>query len=97
MAQLLAPDGRLVCLEFPTYKPPSTGGPPWAVRPNEYVAYLSKPGQKVQYDSEGLIVGVNEENPDRDSLGLVRTAHWKPARTHEIGKDTDWMSVWTHQ
>lgn len=29
--QLLAKDGRLVCLEFPTYKAPSTGGPPFGL------------------------------------------------------------------
>lgn len=97
MAQLLAPGGRLICLEFPTYKPPSTGGPPWAVRSNEYVAYLSKPGEKVQYDSEGLVTEIDVDKPARSSNGLVRMAHWKPERTHDIGKDTDRMSVWTHQ
>ena len=97
MAQLLRPQGRLICLEFPAYKPPSAGGPPWAVRPWDYVAYLSKPGVPVQYDSEGLVTGVNEENPDRNADGLVRMAHYQPVRTHEIGKGTDWISVWRHQ
>ena len=97
MAQLLAPTGRLICLEFPTYKEPSTGGPPWALPPLVYVAHLSKPGKDVTYDEEGLVKDVDEDRPERDAKGLVRTAHWKPERTHEIGKGTDWMSVWQHQ
>ncbi|PNS19169.1 Hybrid signal transduction protein dokA [Sphaceloma murrayae] len=97
MAELLTPDGRLICLEFPTYKEPSTGGPPWAVRPVEYVGYLSRPGDKVDYDDQGFVKGVDEENPERTEKGLVRIAHFQPDRTHEIGKGTDWISVWRHQ
>lgn len=98
MAQLLAPNGRLVCLEFPTYKPVSAGGPPWAVRPAYYIAYLSKPGEEVQFTEDGEVVGgVDEENPERSGRGLVRAAHWQPERTHEIGKGTDWISIWKHQ
>src|SRR3569833_127970 len=33
MSQLLAPDGRLVCLQWPSIKPPSEPGPPWGVTP----------------------------------------------------------------
>ncbi|GAB7355604.1 hypothetical protein MBLNU459_g6332t1 [Dothideomycetes sp. NU459] len=97
MAQLLSPTGVLVCLEFPTYKPVSAGGPPWAVRPAYYVAYLSKPGEEVQFDEAGAVVGVDEEEPERSDRGLVRVAHWQPERTHEIGKGTDWISVWRRQ
>ncbi|KAF4550317.1 Thiopurine S-methyltransferase-like protein [Elsinoe fawcettii] len=97
MAELLAPDGRLVCLEFPTYKEPNTGGPPWAVRPVEYVAYLSQPGERVEYDDQGFVVGIDEENPNRTEKGLIRAAHFQPDRTHEIGKGTDWIAIWKHQ
>ncbi|KAG8625305.1 hypothetical protein KVT40_007056 [Elsinoe batatas] len=97
MAELLAPHGRLVCLEFPTYKEPSTAGPPWAVRPVEYVGYLSKPGEKLEYDSDGFVKGIDEENPSRSEKGLIRVAHYQPDRTHEIGKGTDWVAIWKHQ
>ena len=97
MAQLLNPDGRLICVEFPTYKPPKTGGPPWACTPLDYVAYLSRPGERVEYDDEGHVTGVDEESPERSPAGLVRMAHFRPERTHEIGKGTDWVSVWRHQ
>lgn len=95
--ELLAPKGRLICLEFPTYKDPKSEGPPWAVRPNEYVAYLSKPGQKVEYGEDGLVKGVDEEKPELAENGLVRVAHFQPERTHEIGKGTDWISIWKHR
>jgi len=97
MAQLLAPQGVLICLEFPTHKAPSAGGPPWAVRPVDYVAYLSKPGEKVEYDEEGFVTGWDEEKPERNENGLVRIAHFQPERTHETGKGTDWISAWKHQ
>ncbi|KAA6414026.1 MAG: thiol methyltransferase [Lasallia pustulata] len=81
MSQLLAPApaANLICLEFPTYKDPSLGGPPFGLSPAVYVEHLSHPG---------------EELPPG---GLERVAHWQPERTHEIGKGTDWVSVWRHQ
>ena len=43
---LLAPEGRVVCVEFPTDKPSSTGGLPWALPPkvlkNPEGAHLSE-------------------------------------------------------
>lgn len=47
MQQLLAqPSGRLVCLEFPTGKHPSTGGPPHSAAFWFYQLHLSKPGNQ---------------------------------------------------
>ncbi|KAL1310485.1 hypothetical protein AAFC00_000775 [Neodothiora populina] len=116
MSRLLSPTGRLVCLEFPTYKAPSLGGPPWAVRPAFYVALLSRPGEAIEYDDGGNLkngyeydeqVGLVKrtereagvevvEGVERTEKGLLRVAHWRPERTHEIGKETDWISVWRH-
>lgn len=31
MADLLSPNGTLVCLEFPLYKDPKLPGPPWGL------------------------------------------------------------------
>jgi len=98
-AQLLSPGGRLVCIEFPTYKPPETGGPPWALPPKIYLAHLSRPGQDLPYDEKGYLEE-DKLGPVADN-GLERIAHFKPERTHQIGLDadgkvTDWVSVWRH-
>lgn len=95
MSQLLSNDGRLVCLEFPTYKAPSTGGPPWGVTPSTYVCHLNRPGEKIKYDTEGN-VDKEEEGILRSKDALLRIFHWQPTRTHEIGKGTDWISIWCH-
>ncbi|KAG9238140.1 thiol methyltransferas-like protein [Amylocarpus encephaloides] len=96
---LLAPGGRIVCVEFPTYKPHSTGGPPWALPPKVYMAHLSRPGQELPYAEES---GLQEsELGDASPDGLQCIAHFQPKRTHnggydEQGKITDWVSVWAH-
>lgn len=90
-----APQGRLLCIEFPTYKAPSSGGPPHASPPEVYLAHLGQPGKEIPYDENGH---VKQEAVDTsDAAGLERLAHWQPARTHEIGKDTDWISIWQHR
>jgi SAM-dependent methyltransferase len=91
MARLLAPKGTLVCLEFPTYKEPSTGGPPFALPPEVYEIALPYPGEEIEYDGDGYVVKAERQ---RSNSGLVRVAHWQPARTHEIGKGTDWVGLW---
>lgn len=95
MSQLLSSNGRLVCLEFPTYKAPSTGGPPWGVTPSTYVCHLNRPGEKIKYDAEGY-VDKEEEGIPKSKDALLRIFHWQPTRTHEIGKGTDWVSIWCH-
>lgn len=92
MSSLLSPTGRLICLEFPTYKPPSTGGPPWALPPVVYEEILTRPGEEIQYNKEGNVV---VQTPVKDNVkALVRIAHWQPERTHEVGKGTDWVGIW---
>ncbi|KAI9881484.1 MAG: hypothetical protein M1830_000047 [Pleopsidium flavum] len=93
-SQLLAasPAGNLICLEFPTYKPPSTGGPPFGLTSKVYVEHLSHPGEDLPYDGEGNIKADILRRASKG--GLERVAHWQPKRTHEIGKGTDWVSIW---
>ncbi|KAK0107046.1 hypothetical protein ONS95_003757 [Cadophora gregata] len=96
---LLAPEGRLVCVEFPTYKPPSTGGPPWALPPKVYLAHLMRPGEELPYAEDGELL--ESKLGESNKSGLVRIAHFQPERTHQIGynaegKVTDWVSVWAH-
>lgn len=97
--ELLAPQGRVVCVEFPTYKPPSTGGPPWALPPKIYLAHLTRPGLELPYAEDG---GLEESKlGEKSKEGLVRLEHFQPARTHQIGygadgKVTDWIGIWAH-
>jgi methyl halide transferase len=94
MSDILSPDGHLICVEFPTYKDPLLPGPPWALPPDVYVGHLGKPGENVPYDERGRI----QLDPSGriGKGGLERIAHWQAERTHDIGKGTDWVSIWRH-
>jgi methyl halide transferase len=98
MAELLAPGGRLVCLEFPSAKSPSEPGPPWAAPPHSYVAYLGRPGLEPATDEHGGVLKDKVEDPQTG--GLRRIVHMKPPRSHPAGvKDgemIDRISVWEH-
>lgn len=56
MQQLLArPSGRLICLEFPTGKHPSDGGPPHSAAFWFYQLHLANPGnEKIITYGEGM-------------------------------------------
>lgn len=88
---LQKPGGNLICLEFPTYKDPATGGPPYGLTHETYQAHLSDPGDEVPYDDRGYVIQSGKsENPS----ALVLVDHWQPKRTHKIGEGTDWISIW---
>lgn len=102
MAELLAPGGRLICLEWPTEKRPSDGGPPWALPSKIYRSHLQHPGEILPYDEDGDLQEADvgkQSTPD----GLVSVAHLQPKRSFQRmgynseGKITDWISVWAHQ
>lgn len=100
ITSLLAPKGRLVCLEFPSYKPLRDPGPPWGLNPEVYEALLSAPGEPVHYDGngDGTVVSIPSPKP-RDS-SVHRLALVKPLRTHQAGTDEegnvkDFVSVWS--
>ncbi|RCI09309.1 hypothetical protein L249_1557 [Ophiocordyceps polyrhachis-furcata BCC 54312] len=98
LAQLIVPDGRLVCLEFPSSKPMSEPGPPWGVKPELYEVLLSAPGEAPVYRSDGTVAVDPMAQPRHDALH--RLAIIKPSRTHGAGTApdgsvTDFISVWT--
>ena len=96
MSQLLAPSPAvLICLEFPTYKDPSTGGPPYALPPAVYFQHLSRPGETIPYREDGHIVEQTSSVSNEDAL--IRIAHWRAERTHPIGQGTDHVSLWQHK
>lgn len=106
MATLLrrpAPDttstgGVLICLEFPTHKPASSGGPPWSLPPLVHTELLKRPGREILYDDEGVVTKTDREETDN---ALVKIAHYTPRRTHEIGVIKgvvrDSVSMWRHK
>ena len=99
MSELLAADGRLVCLEFPSSKPTNAGGPPYGLPPDIYVAHLSQPGKVVPYDKDGAVAVDSAVSPAGN--GLKRLAHFRPPRSHQAGYDDDgnmddYVSVWGH-
>lgn len=98
MSQLLSrnPGAALICLEYPLYKPPLAGGPPFGLSSEMYEQHLSRPGKVLDYDTEGHVLAEIDGagNPIRDDNGLVRVMHYVPARTHAVGKEKDWISVW---
>lgn len=97
-ASLLAPSGSLICLEFPTHKPASSGGPPWSLPPTVHVELLKRPGEDIQYDDAGVVIASNRTEAED---ALVRVAHYTPSRTHTIGVVQgvvrDGVSVWQHK
>ena len=100
MARNLAPNGRLVCLEFPTTKPTDSGGPPFALPRAVYDALLGRPGQEIPYDKKEA-VDLERLSPETHDA-LERLAHIIPRRSHTDGYDengnmVDRLSVWIHR
>jgi hypothetical protein len=97
MVSLLSSDGILVCLEFPTHKPAVSQGPPWSLPPTVHLELLKRPGEDIEYDSEGVVVATQREEGEGS---LRRVAHWTPKRTHDVavikGVVRDCVSVWVH-
>lgn len=94
MAEILGPDGCLICVEFPSTKDPKLGGPPYALPPRVYLQHLDHPGETLPYGEDGHVLENN--NLSANPSALRRVAHWQPERTHEIGKGQDWVSIWKH-
>lgn len=107
MSELLAPDGFLVCLEWPLQKSPKEGGPPHGLSAELYEELLRKPGQEVEYDDDDddgegyVVVSAGDSTTSgggggdgRAKNALVRLERYRPSRTHEAGKDSDFISIW---
>lgn len=106
MSELLAPDGFLVCLEWPLQKSPKEGGPPHGLSAELYEELLRKPGQEVEYDDDDdgegyVVVSAGDSTTSGGGGGdgrarnaLVRLERYRPSRTHEAGKDSDYISIW---
>ena len=101
MSELLAdsPLANLICLEFPTDKPASSGGPPFGSPSKAYMMHLNQPGKDIPYtDGEVKFNAYPEIGPG----ALERVGYWHPADTHKVGKDEsgnvkDYISIWRHR
>lgn len=82
MKGLLKPGGLLICLEFPLYKDPATGGPPFGLTSEVY---------------RGLLGTAGSGDAGGNDVVLERIVHEKPKRFHAISKETDMITVWKKQ
>lgn len=92
MARVLKPGGLLICLEFPMYKDPQAPGPPWGLKGVHWdVLSLGGSGVitgEVGDDGKEKAVTVPEQGDFR------RVLYIKPARSYEVAKGTDMVSVY---
>jgi len=79
MKSLLKPGGLLICLEFPLYKDPATGGPPFGLTSEIYC---------------DLLGSASSDGADGSDVVLERIVHEKPKRFHAISKETDMITIW---
>ncbi|KAF1940994.1 S-adenosyl-L-methionine-dependent methyltransferase [Clathrospora elynae] len=90
--------GILICLEFPTHKPASSGGPPWSLPPTVHAELLKRPGDEITYDDNGVVMKTDREESEE---ALVKIAHYTPKRTHDVGVVKgvvrDCVSMWRHR
>ncbi|KAF4985865.1 hypothetical protein FDECE_16266 [Fusarium decemcellulare] len=87
MQELLAPNGVLVCLEFPLYKALEAPGPPWGLK-GIYWDLLVEGGN-------GIVKEAEIRRSEVGSGPFKRIEYFKPPRSHEFDKGTDMMSIWT--
>nr|POE56348.1 putative thiol methyltransferase 2 [Quercus suber] len=95
MSQLLAPEGRLVCLEWPLHKNVQAGGPPHGLESVVYERLFEKPGAEVRYDAATGKVEKGDGEMAEDAL--IRMEHWRAQRTHKEGKGVECVSIWRHR
>lgn len=95
MARILKPGGLLICLEFPLYKDPKLPGPPWGLK-GVLWDLLAQGG-------DGVVLGeVGDEGKEKSVTGsgmgnFRRELYAKPARSYEIAKGTDMISVYSRK
>lgn len=95
MKQLLSSTGSLICLEFPTHKLASDGGPPWSLPPNVHLELLTRPENCTSNDDSGKAI---DADTIENGQTLARIAHYVPKRTQGMGIVDgivrDCVSVW---
>ncbi|OAA47884.1 Thiopurine S-methyltransferase [Metarhizium rileyi] len=88
MRELVAPNGVLVCLEFPMYKDLKAIGPPWGLNGVHW---------KILAAGKDGIIEEAEEETGAENGPFKRALYFKPPRSYEAGRGTDMVSVWKPQ
>ena len=88
MADLLVPDGLLICLEFPLFKDLCLPGPPWPLK-GVYWNLLSEGGDGIVNSS------VSKQNTGKGQF--ERKWYIKPERSYDNGKGTDMLSIYARK
>lgn len=94
MSKLLAPTGRLICIEYPLGKDPKTGGPPHGLERELYEQLFAKPGEEVRYNDSGHVC--EDRSGDKTASALVKVEDWQPPRIFDDQKGQIMVSVWKH-
>ncbi|KAE8356032.1 hypothetical protein BDV28DRAFT_154911 [Aspergillus coremiiformis] len=89
MGQLVAPDGVLICLEFPMYKDPTHAGPAWGLN-GVHWDLLARGGDGVQNIGKKAEVDQIDQLPGQ----FKRLLYLKPVRSYEAGRGEDMLSVY---
>ncbi|KAK4225843.1 S-adenosyl-L-methionine-dependent methyltransferase [Podospora fimiseda] len=92
MGELLAPEGVLICLEFPLYKDLKLPGPPWGLREGIYWDLLACGGSGMFGSDEEAQQAMKADKVTEGKL--ERVARLKPERSYEVSKGTDRLSIW---
>lgn len=87
MSQLLSPTGKLICLEFPMWKPLTAPGPPWGLN-GVHWNILAEGGTGVVDDAGSL------GKPNGEAGACERVVYWKPPMSFEQSRGEDMISVW---
>ncbi|QRD81434.1 hypothetical protein F9C07_2054151 [Aspergillus flavus] len=87
MSEVVAPDGVLVCLEFPMYKDPTQPGPPWGLN-GVHWDLLARGGDGIKNIGEEAEVEEVDQLPGR----FRRLQYHKPARSYDAGRGADMLN-----
>lgn len=94
MSQLLAPNGRLICVEYPLGKPPKSGGPPHGLERKLYDQLFARPGEDVKYNDSGNVV--EDTSGAKSDAALVKVDEWVPTKYFDTMQEKIGVSIWGH-
>ncbi|CEJ55414.1 hypothetical protein PMG11_01675 [Penicillium brasilianum] len=95
IARVTKSGGLLICLEFPLYKDPKLPGPPWGLK-GVHWNLLAEGGDGVITGEVGED-GKEKKNASSEIGDFRRSLYVKPARSYEVAKGTDMVSVYARK
>jgi hypothetical protein len=95
MARVTKPGGLLICLEFPLYKDPKLPGPPWGLK-GVHWNLLAEGGDGIITEEVGDD-GKERKLASSEIGDFRRVLYVKPARSYEVAKGTDMVSVYARK